>query len=53
MVFLPLLKLPQSIQHLTFECHEVGLIINYIIKKWEQCHIVIGIFEVHETSKAT
>ncbi len=26
------------------------LIVNYINKKWEPCHVIMGIFEVHETS---
>jgi hypothetical protein len=24
---------------------------NYINKKWEPCHVIVGIFEVHETLK--
>jgi hypothetical protein len=26
---------------------------NYINKKWEPCHVIVGIFEVHETLGAT
>jgi hypothetical protein len=29
------------------------VVINYINKKWETCHITIGVFEVHETLRAT
>jgi len=28
-------------------------IINYTNKQWETCHIIVGIFEMHETSSAT
>jgi hypothetical protein len=27
------------------------LVVNYINKKWEPCHTIMGIFEVHETTK--
>jgi hypothetical protein len=27
-----------------------ALVVNYIDKKWEMCHIIINIFQVHETS---
>jgi hypothetical protein len=27
-----------------------ALVVNYINKKWECCHVIVGIFEVHETS---
>jgi len=27
------------------------LVVNYIDEKWERCHIIINIFQVHETSK--
>jgi hypothetical protein len=27
-----------------------ALVVNYINSKWEPCHIMVGIFEVHETS---
>lgn len=27
------------------------LVVNYIDEKWEMCHIIINIFQVHETSK--
>jgi hypothetical protein len=27
-----------------------ALVVNYINKKWEPCHVIVGIFEVHETS---
>ncbi len=31
-----------------------ALVVNYIINnKWEPCHITIGIFKVHETSRTT
>jgi hypothetical protein len=26
-----------------------ALVMNYINKKWEPCHVIVGIFEVHET----
>jgi hypothetical protein len=26
-----------------------ALIMNYINKKWEPCHVIVGIFEIHET----
>jgi hypothetical protein len=26
-----------------------ALIVNYINKMWEPCHVTVGIFEVHET----
>ncbi len=29
------------------------LVVNYINKKWEPCHVIMGVFEVHETSRAT
>jgi hypothetical protein len=28
-----------------------ALVMNYIDEKWEMCHIIINIFQVHETSK--
>jgi len=28
-------------------------VVNYINKKWECCHVIVGIFEVHETLGAT
>jgi len=27
-----------------------ALVVNYIKKKWEPCHVTMTIFEVHETS---
>jgi hypothetical protein len=30
-----------------------ALVVNYINKKWEHCHVIVGIFEVHETLRAT
>ncbi len=29
------------------------LVMNYINKKWESCHVIVGIFDVHETLRAT
>jgi len=29
------------------------LVVNYINQKWEPCHTIMGIFEVHETTWAT
>jgi hypothetical protein len=29
------------------------LLANYINKKWDCCHVIVGIFEVHETLGAT
>jgi hypothetical protein len=29
------------------------MVVNYINKKWEPCHVIVEIFEVHETLKAT
>jgi hypothetical protein len=29
------------------------LVVNYINKKWKTCHIIIEIFEVHKTIRAT
>jgi hypothetical protein len=26
-----------------------AMVVNYINKKWEPCHVIVGIFEVHET----
>jgi hypothetical protein len=28
-----------------------ALVVNYINKKWEPCHVTMTIFEVHETSR--
>jgi hypothetical protein len=28
-----------------------ALVVNYIDKKWKMCHIIINIFQVHETLK--
>jgi hypothetical protein len=30
-----------------------ALILNYINKTWEPCHVIVGIFEVHKTLRAT
>ncbi len=30
-----------------------ALVVNYINKKWKPGHIIVGIFEVHETLRAT
>jgi len=30
-----------------------ALVVNYINKKWEHCHVIVGIFEIHETLGAT
>ncbi len=30
-----------------------ALVVNYINKKWEMCHIIVEIFKVHETSRVT
>jgi hypothetical protein len=30
-----------------------ALVVNYINKKWEPCHVTMGNFYVHETSRAT
>jgi hypothetical protein len=29
-----------------------ALVVNYINKKWQPCHIIVGLFEVHETTRA-
>jgi len=28
-----------------------ALVVNYINKKWQPCHILMGLFEVHETTR--
>jgi hypothetical protein len=34
-------------------CDTFVMVVNYINKKWEPCHVIVGIFEVHETLRAT
>jgi len=28
-----------------------ALVVNYMNKKWQPCHIIVDFFEVHETTK--
>ncbi len=30
-----------------------ALVVNYINKQWETCHVIVRIFKVHETSSVT
>jgi hypothetical protein len=57
MFFLPLVKPPQLLPHLIFKCPMVDLtqlvlVVKYINKQWVPCHVIVGIFEVHEIARA-
>ncbi len=55
-VFLTLIEATASVVTFDLWMFQIGfdtfaLVVNYINKKWQPCHIIVGLFEVHETTR--